>query len=156
MNTFRLKFDSRSGLATNSIFFCFLFCKKWPLIGEILFSSVPPSNFLVFVSDPWRPFWADTSRFLTWNLTRTLSAWNLTRDQVWPLTQFFSVSFFVKNHWFAWRTNQWPLIGEILFSSVPPSNRLFVCQDNNENEPEDETFRSFWIKPVTNEPGPQY
>ena len=36
------------------------------------------------------------------------------------------------------------------------SNRLFMCQDENENEPEDESFRSFWIKPVTNEPGPQY
>ena len=54
--------------------------------------------------------------------------------------------------------------------------RLFMCQDENEdegfrsfwikpvtNEPgphqdenEDEGFRSFWIKPVTNEPGPQY
>ena len=26
----------------------------------------------------------------------------------------------------------------------------------DENEPLDESFRSFWIKPVTNEPGPQY
>ena len=34
--------------------------------------------------------------------------------------------------------------------------RLFVCQDENENEPEDESFRSFWIKPVTNEPGLKY
>ena len=30
--------------------------------------------------------------------------------------------------------------------------RLFMCQD--ENEPENESFRSLWIKPVTNEPGP--
>ena len=30
------------------------------------------------------------------------------------------------------------------------SNRLFMCQD------EDEFFRSFRIKTVTNEPGPQY
>ena len=29
-----------------------------------------------------------------------------------------------------------------------------MCQD--ENEPGDESFRSFWIKPLTNEPGPQY
>ena len=36
------------------------------------------------------------------------------------------------------------------------SYRLFVCQDENENERKDESFRSFWIKPVTNEPGPQY
>ena len=36
------------------------------------------------------------------------------------------------------------------------NNRLFVCQNKNENEPENETFRSFWIKPVTNKPGPQY
>ena len=34
--------------------------------------------------------------------------------------------------------------------------RLFMGQDENENEPEDESFRSFWIKPVTNKPGPQY
>ena len=33
-------------------------------------------------------------------------------------------------------------------------NRLFMCQD--ENESEDENFRLFWIKPVMNEPGPQY
>ena len=26
----------------------------------------------------------------------------------------------------------------------------------DENEPEDESFGSFWIKPVTNEPGHQY
>ena len=31
-----------------------------------------------------------------------------------------------------------------------------MCQDENKNKPEDENFRSFWIKPVTNEPGPQY
>ena len=30
--------------------------------------------------------------------------------------------------------------------------RLFMCQDENKNEPEDESFRSFWIHPVTNEP----
>ena len=32
-------------------------------------------------------------------------------------------------------------------------NRLFMCQDEYENEPEDDSFCSFWIKPVTNEPG---
>ena len=31
-----------------------------------------------------------------------------------------------------------------------------MCQDEDENEPEDEFFRSFRIKTVTNEPGPQY
>ena len=31
-----------------------------------------------------------------------------------------------------------------------------MYQDEDENETEDESFRSFWIKPVTNEPGPQY
>ena len=60
------------GLATNSIFFCFLFMKnhwfackanQWPLIGETLISSVPPSNSLVSVSDPWRAYWADTPPF---------------------------------------------------------------------------------------------
>ena len=33
------------------------------------------------------------------------------------------------------------------------ANRLFMCQDENENKPKDKSFRSFWIKPVTNEPG---
>ena len=32
--------------------------------------------------------------------------------------------------------------------------RLFMCQD--ENETENESFRLFCIKTVTNEPGPQY
>ena len=50
------------------------------------------------------------------------------RIQVWPLTQFF-LFLFVKNHWFAWRANQWPLIGEPLFSSVPPSNSLVSVSD---------------------------
>ena len=31
-----------------------------------------------------------------------------------------------------------------------------MYQDENENEPEDESFRLFWIKPVMNKPGPQY
>ena len=31
-----------------------------------------------------------------------------------------------------------------------------MCRDENENKPEDERFRLFWIKPLTNEPGPQY
>ena len=31
---------------------------------------------------------------------------------------------------------------------------MLICQD--ENEPEDESYGSFWIKPVMNEPGPQY
>ena len=31
-----------------------------------------------------------------------------------------------------------------------------MCQDENENESKDESFRSFWIKPLTNEPGSQY
>ena len=31
-----------------------------------------------------------------------------------------------------------------------------MCLDEDENEPEDEFFRSFRIKAVTNEPGPQY
>ena len=41
-------------------------------------------------------------------------------------------------------------------SPASGANRLFVCQDEDENEPEDEFFRSFRIKTVTNEPGPQY
>ena len=31
-----------------------------------------------------------------------------------------------------------------------------MYQDEHENEPEYESFRSFWIKPVRNEPVPQY
>ena len=31
-----------------------------------------------------------------------------------------------------------------------------MYQDEDENETEDESFRSFWIKPLTNEPGSQY
>ena len=31
-----------------------------------------------------------------------------------------------------------------------------MCQDEDENESEDKFFRSFRIKTVTNEPGPQY
>ena len=31
-----------------------------------------------------------------------------------------------------------------------------MCQDENKNEPEDKSFCSLWIKPFTNEPGPQY
>ena len=45
------------GLATNSIFFCLLFVKNhwfaWRA-RKILFSSVPPSNSLASVLDPWR------------------------------------------------------------------------------------------------------
>ena len=36
---------------------------------------------------------------------------------------------------------------------LPFTYRLFMYQDENENEPEDKSFRSFWIKPVMNEPG---
>ena len=31
-----------------------------------------------------------------------------------------------------------------------------MCQDEDKNEPEDEFFRLFRIKTVTNEPGPKY
>ena len=55
--------------------------------------------------------------------------------QVWPLTQFFLFPFCKRNHWFAWRANQWPLIREILFSSVPPSNSLVSVLDPR---------RAFW------------
>ena len=33
---------------------------------------------------------------------------------------------------------------------------LVVCQDGNKNEPEEKSFRSFLMKPVTNELGYQY
>ena len=54
-----------------------------------------------------------------WTLSRSWTSFN----QVWPLTQFFSVSFL-------WKANQWPLIGETLFSSFPPSNSLVCCFRN--------------------------
>ena len=53
------------GLATNSIFSCFLFVKNhWfaPWRGNPFF-SLPPSNSLVSVSDQRRAFWADTVPF---------------------------------------------------------------------------------------------
>ena len=59
--------------------------------------------------------------------------------QVWTLTQFFFCFLFVKTHWFAWRANQWPLIGETLFSSVPPSNSLVSVSDPR---------RAFWADTV--------
>ena len=34
------------------------------------------------------------------------------QQQVWPLAHFIYVSFLQKNHWFAWRANQWPLVGQ--------------------------------------------
>ena len=65
--------QTTAGLATNS-FFLFPFSKKnqiclegkneWPLFGEILLSSVSPSN-----SEPWRAFWTDPAPF---NLPRAL------------------------------------------------------------------------------------
>ena len=61
------------GLATNSTFLCQLFVRKFidfperanqsHLIGERLFSYLPPSNSLVSVSDPWTAFWADMTPF---------------------------------------------------------------------------------------------
>ena len=52
------------GMATKSIFVCFLLVKnQWLLVGEILFSSVPPSNSFVAASNPWRAFWADKAPF---------------------------------------------------------------------------------------------
>ena len=72
-----------SGLATNSIFFCFLFVKnhwlawrpnQWPLIWETLFSFVPLRNILVSVSDPWRAFWDDTAPFKGPRLASSLAS----------------------------------------------------------------------------------
>ena len=42
---------------------------------------------------------------------------------------------FVKNHWFARRANQWPLVRETILSSVPPSNSLVSVSD---------AWRAFW------------
>ena len=42
------------------------------------------------------------------------------------------------------------------FYSSYYTKRLFVCQDENENEPEDKSFSSFWTKPVTKKTGLQY
>ena len=50
------------------------------------------------------------------------------------------------------RTDRYPLNSNKKYVLLG-TNRLFMCQDENENEPEDESFRSFWIKPVTNKPG---
>ena len=40
------------------------------------------------------------------------------------------------------------------FMATKFNNKLFECQDKNELE--DESFHSFWIKPVTNKPGSRY
>ena len=57
----RSELGAFAGLATYSIFFCFLFVKThW----YAWISSVPPSNSLVSVSDSRRAFWADTAPFL--------------------------------------------------------------------------------------------
>jgi len=40
-----------------------------------------------------------------------------------------------KDHWFAWRANQWPLVREKLFSFVPHSNSLVSVSDH---------WRAFW------------
>ena len=48
--------------------------KSINLFGEILFSSLPPSNSLVSVSDPWRAFWADTAPFKGPRLTLCVSS----------------------------------------------------------------------------------
>ena len=51
-------------------------------------------------------------------------------SQVWPLTQIFFCFLLGTNHWSAWRANQWPLFGERLLSSVPPSNSLVSVSDH--------------------------
>ena len=50
-------------------------------------------------------------------------------QQVWSLTQFFLFPFFCKSFVFSWRANQWFLIRELLFSSVPRSNSLVPVSD---------------------------
>ena len=67
-----------AGLATSAKFllFCLHFVKdywfawranQWPLVRETLISSVPPSNSLVSVSDPWRAFWDDHAQTLNFS-----------------------------------------------------------------------------------------
>ena len=41
-----------------------------------------------------------------------------------------------KNHWFAWRTNGWPLVREIIFSDLPPINSFISDSD---------PWRAFWV-----------
>ena len=59
--------------------------------------------------------------------------------QVWPLTHFFLFPFCEKNHSFASRVNQWPLVGKTLFSTVPLSNSLVFVLD---------PLRAFWADTV--------
>ena len=65
-------------------------------------------------------------------------------------TSFLSFSLFVKNHWFAWRVNQWPLVRETLSSFVPPSN--YPCPWSNPNSL-DKLICNFTQLPGT--PGPR-
>ena len=66
----------------------------------------------------------DLSTFLVCGVAAGCQYSLLKSVQVWPLTQFFPFPFCKENHWFARRANQWPLVGEILFSFVPTSNSL--------------------------------
>ena len=61
------------------------------------------------------------------------------KKQVWPLTEIFSVSFLWKIIDLHGGPNQWPIVGEILFSSIPPSNSLVSISD---------PWRAFWANTV--------
>ena len=57
----------------------------YPFMEKTLLSSVPPSNFLISVSDPWRAFWADRTPFKgpQFSISGTTEIWG----EVWGVGQ---------------------------------------------------------------------
>ena len=88
-------------------------------------------------SMPGTPWWHSTfwgSIPWEWRKPRRWWAWERRRSRGWrgpglATSSTFFCFLFVKKHWFAWRAIQWTLIGETLFSSVPPSNSLVSVSD---------------------------
>ena len=94
------------------------------LVGWHIDSSQKPSV-RVFTSQAllkWHTFWIIDLEFSSGLLKQFMEdAEAFTGLIAYSIS---SVSFFVKNHGLTWRVNQWPLVGAIIFSSVPPSNSL--------------------------------
>ena len=74
--------------------------------------------------------------------------WELTFDICFTLSAL-AIAFSFKSHGVILLSME---RNEIICLVLIPC-RLFMCQDENKNETEDESFCSIWIKPVTNELG---
>ena len=87
--------------------------------------SHPPFSSRLFKGLRWSK-WGP----LTVTARATCCTTSLTK--VWPLTKFFSAPFFVKNHWFAWRSNQWPLVRKhfsLSFLPATPSSQSWTLEE---------------------------